>query len=133
MTETIIMKELYNFYKSLLYLVLLNTIGCDQNENPCSHKPVIDNSQSSYTKLRGIPLQDTKLTDGFWHKRFDLAANKMLKKLENTILGDGKANLNRLKYAAGLIDGPEHGTPQQEGDGSADNVGMDANNLLIWK
>ena len=110
------MKELNKICKYVLFLVLLITMGCGQNENPRNHKPVIDNSQSPYTRLRGIPMQDTRLAEGFWTKRFDLAANKMLKTLERTMLGEGTANLNRLKYAAGLTDGPQHGTPWGDGD-----------------
>jgi len=78
--------------------------------------PVIDNSRSPHVKLRCIPMQHTRLTKGFWAKRFDLAATKMLPTLEATMLGDGSANLNRLKFAAGLEGGSAHGTPWGDGD-----------------
>ncbi len=71
---------------------------------PAHHAASIDNSQSPYVKLRCVPMQDTRLTNGFWTKRFELAANKMLPTLEKTMLGEGTANLNRIKYAAGLIE-----------------------------
>jgi DUF1680 family protein len=61
-------------------------------------------------------MQDTRLTVGFWAQRFDLAANKMLPTLERTMLGPGSANLNRLKFAAGLEGGTSHGTPWGDGD-----------------
>jgi uncharacterized protein len=81
-----------------------------------SAAPVIDNSRSPHVKLRCIPMQDTRLTEGFWAKRFDLAATKMLPTLEKTMLGPGSANLNRLRYAAGLEGGSAHGTPWGDGD-----------------
>jgi len=110
------MKKSTLFPKISFLLLVFVLPGCSQNETAVHHKPVIDNSQSPYTKLRGIPMQDTKLTEGFWAKRFDLAANKMLEAQERTMLGEGTANLNRLKFAAGMIDEPQHGTPWGDGD-----------------
>ena len=81
-----------------------------------TNRPVIDNTQSPHTKLRGIPMQDTRLTGGFFAKRFDLAAAKMLPAMEETMLGQGTANLNRLKWAAGLPGGTSHGSPWGDGD-----------------
>ena len=63
-------------------------------------KAVIDNSRSPHVKLRCIPMQDTRWTEGFWAERFDLAATRMLPALENTMLGESTANLNRMKQAA---------------------------------
>ena len=40
----------------------------------------------------------------------------LLPALEKAMLGDGTANLNRIKFAAGLIDGPQHGSPWGDGD-----------------
>ena len=61
-------------------------------------------------------MQDTRLTQGFWAQRVVLAKNKMLPAMERTMLGLGTANLNRLKWAAGLIDQPQHGSPWGDGD-----------------
>ncbi len=90
--------------------------GYGKKEGAQGGAPVIDNSQSPHVKLRCIPIQDTRLTEGFWAERFDLAATRMLPTLEKTMLGDGSANLNRLKYAAGLEGGSAHGTPWGDGD-----------------
>jgi uncharacterized protein len=76
----------------------------------------IDNSQSPFTKLRSIPMQDTRFTDGFWAERFKLVDSKMLSTLETTMSGGGSANLNRIKLAAGLEGGTLHGTPWGDGD-----------------
>ncbi|HKJ78378.1 MAG TPA: beta-L-arabinofuranosidase domain-containing protein, partial [Prolixibacteraceae bacterium] len=91
--------------------------GCNEkSERQSYEKGVIDNSQSPYTKLRSIPMQDTRLTDGFWAERFELAETKMVPTLEKTMLGGGSANLNRIKEAAGLMGGTTHGTPWGDGD-----------------
>ena len=79
--------------ESVLLIVILLTSACSNNVGRQEFKKgVIDNSKSPYTKLRSIPMQDTKLTTGFWADRFDLAAEKMLPALEKDMLGDGVAN-----------------------------------------
>ncbi|MEX0982070.1 MAG: beta-L-arabinofuranosidase domain-containing protein [Bacteroidales bacterium] len=108
-------------YAKFLPLIVMcfgvtTTVTNCKKESAPNHAGVIDNSQSPYTKLRSIPIQDTRLTDGFWAERFELAANKMLPTLENTMLGEGTANLNRIKEAAGLIQEHEHGSPWGDGD-----------------
>ena len=87
-----------------------------EKANAGHDKAVIDNSRSPHVKLRCIPMQDTRWTDGFWAKRFDLAATRMLPALEKTMLGEGTANLNRIKQTAGLIDEHQHGSPWGDGD-----------------
>ena len=108
------MKNRSYFFTIATCLIIL--IGCNQQDKALHQRAVIDNSQSPYVKLRCIPMQDTRLTEGFWAERFDLAAAKMLPTLENTMLGEGTANLNRIKYAAGLVEGPQHGSPWGDGD-----------------
>jgi DUF1680 family protein len=99
-----------------LAVCVLVATGRGQKEDRAARKAVIDNSQSPYVKLRCIPMQDTRWTEGFWAERFELAATRMLPTLEKTMLGEGTANLNRIKQAAGLIDEPQHGSPWGDGD-----------------
>jgi DUF1680 family protein len=61
-------------------------------------------------------MQDTRLTDGFFAQRFELAASRMLPTLERSMLGDCTANLNRLKEAAGFAEAGQHGSPWGDGD-----------------
>ena len=105
-------------YITSIFLALnVFALSCNGNDAPpVHHAASIDNSQSPYVKLRCIPMQDTRLTDGFWAKRFELAATKMLPTLEKTMLGEGTANLNRIKHVAGLIDEHQHGSPWGDGD-----------------
>lgn len=101
----------------VLVIVILFTSACSNKFGQQEYKKgVIDNSKSPYTKLRSIPMQDTKLTTGFWANRFNLTAEKMLPTLEKDMLGDGVANLNRIKNAAGLIEGHKNGSPWGDGD-----------------
>ncbi len=91
--------------------------GCSKKPERHAHtRGVIENSSSPFTKLRSIPMQDTRLTDGFWAKRFELAVTQMLPTLEETMSGDRTANQNRIKYAAGLINDNNYGTPWDDGD-----------------
>ena len=99
-----------------LTMFLFMMIACDHQEKQAHNKAVIDNSQSPYVKLRGIPMQDARFTEGFWAKRFELAETKMLPALEKAMLGEGTANFNRIRHAAGLIKGHEHGSPWGDGD-----------------
>jgi hypothetical protein len=91
-------------------LCLAAVTVCRGGEIQGHESAVIDNSKSPYAALRCIPMQDTHLTDGFWAKRFELAASGMLPALERTMLGEGSANLNRIRQVAGLIGGPQHGS-----------------------
>ena len=100
----------------LLAFCVYSHFSCGDDAAPAHHNAVIDNSQSSYVKLRCIPMQDIRLTDGFWAKRFELAATKMLPALERAMLGECTANLNRIKQTAGLIDQHQHGSPWGDGD-----------------
>lgn len=111
------MNNKYTVKSVLTALVVMLILGCyHKRERPPHERGVIDNSKSPYAKLRSIPMQDTRLTEGFWAERFELAETKMLNTLETTMLGGGSANLNRIKMAAGLPEGTTHGTPWGDGD-----------------
>lgn len=97
-------------------VALCIALHCYGATNRVTCRPVIDNTQSPYTRLRCIPMQDTRLTEGFFAERFDLAATKMIPALEKNMLGECTANLNRIQWAAGLIEEPQHGSPWGDGD-----------------
>jgi len=77
---------------------------------------VVDTSQSPHTKLRSIPMQDTRLTDGFWKERFELCAHKMVPAMEKAMSGAGSAKLGRIEWAAGLREDNPGGVPWGDGD-----------------
>ena len=68
-------------------------------------------------KLRSVPMGHVQWTDGFWADRFELCRTAMLPTLHSTLL-DPKcsAQLNRLKFSAGLIDKNPGGVDWADGD-----------------
>ncbi len=113
MTSTRSNKSLSGFLGTLVFVISISAWGAVSTE---FKGPVIDNTQSPYTRLRAIPMQDCQLTDGFFAERFALAATKMLPALERSMLGDCTANLNRLREAAGFAEAGQHGSPWGDGD-----------------
>ena len=82
-----------------------------------SSRGAVDTSKSPHAKLKTLPMTDVKWTDGFWAERFELCRKAMLPRLESTML-DPKcsAQLNRLKFGAGLIDKNPRAVPWSDGD-----------------
>ncbi len=78
---------------------------------------LVDTSNSPHVKLHCVPMTDVKWTDGFWADRFDLCRESMLPTLHNTLL-DPKcsAQLNRIKFTAGLCDENPGGVNWADGD-----------------
>jgi len=77
----------------------------------------VDTSASPHVKLRSIPMQDIKWTEGFWAERLELCRTAMLPRLESTML-DPKcsAQLNRLKFAAGMNETNPKAVAWSDGD-----------------
>lgn len=84
----------------LLTLVLL-LIGA---KGFADGRGAVDTSHSPHVKLRSVPMQDVRWTTGFWADRFELCRTAMLPRLYSSML-DPKcaAQLNRLKFGAGMI------------------------------
>ncbi|MHC4202719.1 MAG: glycoside hydrolase family 127 protein, partial [Planctomycetota bacterium] len=78
---------------------------------------VVDTSASPHVKLRSLPMADVKWTSGFWADRFELCHKSMLPTLRGTLL-DPKcsAQLNRIKFMAGLHDENPGGVNWADGD-----------------
>jgi len=98
----------------ILALLILITIG---NTAFAGGRGVVDTSKSPHVKLRSLPMEDVKWTSGFWTDRFKLCRTAMLPRLESTML-DAKcsAQLNRLKFGAGLIDENPKAVAWSDGD-----------------
>jgi len=77
----------------------------------------VDTSKSPHVKLRSLPMEDVKWTTGFWAERFDLCRKSMLPTLHGTML-DPKcsAQLNRLKFGAGMIQTNPEAVAWSDGD-----------------
>jgi DUF1680 family protein len=78
-------------------IVIVNTAFADG-------RGAVDTSKSRHAKLRSVPMEDVRWTTGFWADRFELCRTSMLPRLHSTML-DPKcsAQLNRLKFGAGMI------------------------------
>jgi len=72
---------------------------------------------SPHAKLKALPMTDVKWTDGFWAERFELCRKSMLPTLHRTLL-DPKcaAQLNRIKFTAGLYEKNPGGVDWSDGD-----------------
>ena len=77
----------------------------------------VDTRNSPFVRLRSLPMTDVKWTDGFWASRFELCRQAMLTTLHDTLL-DPKcsAQLNRIKFTAGLVDKDPGGVDWADGD-----------------
>lgn len=78
---------------------------------------VVDTSQSPHVKLRSLPMEDVKWTAGFWADRFELCHKSMLPTLHSTLLDPTcSAQLNRIKFTAGLCERNPGGVNWADGD-----------------
>lgn len=76
-----------------------------------------DTSKSPHARLRSLPMEDVKLTEGFWADRFVLCQSSMLPALHRTLLEPKcPAQLNRIKFMAGLHDENPGGVDWADGD-----------------
>lgn len=78
---------------------------------------LVDTSKSPHVRLRSLPMEDVRWTTGFWAERFKLCHQSMLPTLHGTLL-DPKcsAQLNRIKFMAGLQDKNPGGVNWADGD-----------------
>ena len=95
-------------------ILILITIG---NTTFAGGRGAVDTSKSPHVKLRSLPMADVKWTDGFWADRFELCHKSMLSRLHSTML-DPKcsAQLNRIKFTAGLYEKNPGGVNWADGD-----------------
>jgi DUF1680 family protein len=97
-----------------LLAVIIIAIG---NSSFAGGQGVVDTSKSPHVKLRSLPMQDVKWTTGFWAERFELCHKSMLPTLYDTMLKPRcHAQLNRLKFMAGMLDKNPGGVDWSDGD-----------------
>jgi uncharacterized protein len=78
---------------------------------------IVDNSKSPYVKVRNVSMTAVEWTDGFWADRFELCKTAMLPQLHTTLLDTAcSAQLNRLKFMAGLHDTNPEAVEWSDGD-----------------
>ncbi|MBL7220656.1 MAG: glycoside hydrolase family 127 protein [Phycisphaerae bacterium] len=98
---------------SVLTLPVLLLFAVDSRGGPGA----VDTSKSPHVKLRSVSPADVRWTTGFWADRFELCRKSMLPTLHNTLL-DPKcsAQLNRIRFTAGLQDKNPGGVDWADGD-----------------
>ncbi len=99
------------------YVLAIFAIMALGGRAPAAERGAVDTSASPHVKLRSVPMDAVKWTTGFWADRFDLCHKSMLPTLHSTLL-DPKcsAQLNRIKFMAGLQDKNPGGVDWADGD-----------------
>lgn len=90
----------------------------EENTAKTSHgRGAVDTSRSPHVRLKTLRMTDVQWTDGFWADRFELCHKSMLPTLHDTML-DPKcsAQLNRLKFGAGMIQTNPKAVAWSDGD-----------------
>jgi DUF1680 family protein len=95
----------------LLSTVLFSTVSIAQN------KGLVANTQSPYSKLQSVGLQDVKWTNGFWKEQFDVETNNTLPYMWNLYHNDSITHAYKnFEIAAGLMKGKFSGPSFHDGD-----------------
>jgi len=95
----------------LLSAVFISTIAVAQN------KGLVANSNSPYSKLQSIGLQDVKWTNGFWKEQFDVETKSTLPYMWDLYHNDEVSHAYKnFEIAAGLSKGTFKGPSFHDGD-----------------
>lgn len=95
----------------LLSAVLISTVAGAQN------KGLVANSNSPYSKLQSIGLQDVKWTNGFWKEQFDVETKSTLPYMWDLYHNDEVSHAYKnFEIAAGLSKGTFKGPSFHDGD-----------------
>ncbi|MFA9187248.1 glycoside hydrolase family 127 protein [Flavobacterium sp. FBOR7N2.3] len=95
----------------LLSAVLISTVAVAQN------KGLVANSNSPYSKLQSIGLQDVKWTNGFWKEQFDVQTQSTLPYMWDLYHNDEVSHAYKnFEIAAGLSKGTFKGPSFHDGD-----------------
>jgi DUF1680 family protein len=102
-------------FVAIVLLCLSFAGGCSSGSG--GGKGAVDTSNSPHVKLRSLPMADVRWTTGFWADRFELCRKSMLPRLHSTLLDTQcSAQLNRIKFTAGLYDENPGGVNWADGD-----------------
>ncbi|MFH6993968.1 glycoside hydrolase family 127 protein [Flavobacterium sp. FlaQc-48] len=95
----------------LLSTILFSTSFLAQN------KGLVANSQSPYSKLQSVGLEDVKWTNGFWKEQFDVETKNTLPYMWNLYHNDSISHAYKnFEIAAGLMKGKFSGPSFHDGD-----------------
>ena len=81
------------------------------------NKGLVANSQSPYSKLQSVGLEDVKWTNGFWKEQFDVETKKTLPYMWNLYHNDSISHAYKnFEIAAGISKGTFKGPSFHDGD-----------------
>ncbi|HUU20396.1 MAG TPA: beta-L-arabinofuranosidase domain-containing protein [Sedimentisphaerales bacterium] len=106
-----------NGFTLIELLVVITIIAVFVHATFAGGTPIVDVSKSPHVLLRNLPMNAVTWTTGFWADRFELCHKAMLPTLHSTLL-DPKcsAQLNRIKFTAGLLEHNPKGVNWADGD-----------------
>ncbi|WP_433831595.1 aceric acid hydrolase [Flavobacterium anhuiense] len=94
----------------ILSSLFLSTVIFAQN------KGLVGNSQSPYSKLQSVGLQDVKWTNGFWKEQFDVETKNTLPYMWDLYHSETSHAYKNFEIAAGLAKGTFKGPSFHDGD-----------------
>ncbi|TDD97808.1 aceric acid hydrolase [Flavobacterium cellulosilyticum] len=95
----------------LLSTILFSTVFVAQN------KGLVANTNSPYSKLQSVNLQDVKWTNGFWKEQYDVETKNTLPYMWNLYHNDSITHATKnFEIAAGMMKGKFSGPSFQDGD-----------------
>jgi len=79
--------------------------------------PLADNTNSPYSKLKGVSLQDVRWTDGFWKEQFDIEIQNTIPYMWDLYHNDSISHAYKnFQIAAGLMKDKHAGPSFHDGD-----------------
>jgi DUF1680 family protein len=106
-------------FNSILIAVTLVCIPAFGKKNsPAVDKDVhqVIRPDSPHSVLREVPIQDIKLTDGFWKSRFELIKNVTIPRMFEYFHAEESSHWRNFLIASGLKEGKWNGTYWHDGD-----------------
>ncbi len=101
------MKKLLNVSLSL-FLVSVGVVA--------QNKGLVANSQSPYSKLQSVGLQDVKWTNGFWKEQFDVETKNTLPYMWDLYHNETSHAYKNFEISAGISKGTFKGPSFHDGD-----------------
>ncbi|SEO66615.1 hypothetical protein SAMN05444671_4109 [Flavobacterium sp. CF108] len=96
--------------KIIISTLLISSIISAQN------KGLVANSESPYSKLQSVGLQDVKWTNGFWKEQFDVETKNTLPYMWDLYHNETSHAYKNFEIAAGLSKGTFKGPSFHDGD-----------------
>lgn len=108
--------NIMNIFKMKKHIILLSTV-LFSTSFLAQNKGLVANSQSPYSKLQSVGLEDVKWTNGFWKEQFDVETKSTLPYMWDLYHNDSISHAYKnFEIAAGLMKGKFSGPSFHDGD-----------------